>query len=173
MVEKNGIIQDLNLEKLMLRKTGLNTLNKKSKPVKSNEQHAKTKSSKKVELSITEDIIIRGEILDCTALNVSGSLQTQRFVGKKLVVDETGRFEGRAEVETAIIKGHFSGELLVSKSLTVESTGEIIGKIFYKKISVENGGKISGTMAVGDSQEQALGFYKSVGPTNFNIPVKN
>ena len=56
-------------------------------------------------------------------------------------------FAGKAGIDMAEIRGCFEGELTVRKQLIICATGKVSGKIRYGKLSIEEGGEISGDIA--------------------------
>ena len=53
----------------------------------------------------------------------------------------------------AEIRGRFDGELTVRKQLVIRATGHVSGKIRYGKLSIEEGGELSGDVgAIGPAQ---------------------
>jgi cytoskeletal protein CcmA (bactofilin family) len=55
-----------------------------------------------------------------------------------------GTYYGSAGIDSAEIRGAFSGELTVRKCLTIYASGKVSGKIRYRKLVVEEGGEIAG-----------------------------
>jgi cytoskeletal protein CcmA (bactofilin family) len=71
-------------------------------------------------------------------------------------------FQGNAGIDVAEIHGRFEGELTARKHLVIHATGKVSGKIRYGKLTIEEGGELSGdvgTLAASDSlarKEQRL-----------------
>ena len=61
----------------------------------------------------------------------------------------TGAFRGSADIDIAEIRGEFNGTLTVRDKLVIFGTGRVSGKIRYGKLVVEEGGQLSGEIAVG------------------------
>ena len=61
-----------------------------------------------------------------------------------LQIAEIGELVGKAAVDMAEIRGRFDGELTVRKQLVIRATGHVSGKIRYGKLSIEEGGELSG-----------------------------
>ena len=81
-----------------------------------------------------------------------------------LQIAEIGEFVGKAAVETAEIRGRFDGELIVRKHLVICATGHVSGKIRYGKLSIEEGGELSGdigTLASASSDIRATHATRS------------
>ena len=64
----------------------------------------------------------------------------------ELSVVQTGVFRGEVQVEDAEIAGLFDGTVTARGNLIVRSTGKIKGMARYKKLSVEEGGQVVGSM---------------------------
>ena len=59
-------------------------------------------------------------------------------------IAEHGVFHGTAGIDVAEIHGRFEGELTVRKQLVIHATGKVTGKVRYGKLSIEEGGELSG-----------------------------
>jgi cytoskeletal protein CcmA (bactofilin family) len=95
-------------------------------------------------LIVGPDIKLKGaEITDCDTLVVEGRVEAA-MESRVLQIAEIGVFEGKAAVEMAEIRGRFDGELTVRKQLVIRATGHVSGKIRYGKLSIEEGGELSG-----------------------------
>lgn len=95
-------------------------------------------------LIVGPDIKLKGaEITDCDTLVVEGRVEAA-MESRALQIADIGEFVGKAAVDTAEIRGRFNGELTVRKHLVIRATGHVSGKIRYGKLSVEEGGELSG-----------------------------
>ncbi len=95
-------------------------------------------------LIVGPDIKLKGaEITDCNTLVVEGRVEAA-MESRVLQIAEIGEFVGKAAVDTAEIRGRFDGELTVRKQLVILATGHVSGKIRYGKLSIEEGGELSG-----------------------------
>jgi cytoskeletal protein CcmA (bactofilin family) len=95
-------------------------------------------------LIVGPDIKLKGaEITDCDTLVVEGRVEAA-MESRVLQIAEIGVFDGKAAVDTAEIRGRFDGELTVRKQLVIRATGHVSGKIRYGKLSIEEGGELSG-----------------------------
>ena len=103
-------------------------------------------------LIVGPDIKLKGaEITDCDTLVVEGRVEAA-MESRVLQIAEIGVFDGKAAVETAEIRGRFDGELTVRKQLVIRATGHVSGKIRYGKLSIEEGGELSGDIgAIGSA----------------------
>ena len=62
-------------------------------------------------------------------------------------IAERGVFSGTVGIDLAEIHGRFEGELTARKQLIIKSTGKVTGKIRYGKITIEEGGELSGDVS--------------------------
>jgi cytoskeletal protein CcmA (bactofilin family) len=109
-------------------------------------------------LIVGPDIKLKGvEITDCDTLVVEGRVEAS-MDSRVIQVAENGVFIGKVGIDIAEIRGRFEGELDARKQLVIRSTGRVSGKIRYGKITIEEGGELSGDVA-------SLGTQKSQ-PTN-------
>lgn len=99
-------------------------------------------------LLIGSDVeIYCAEIAGCESLMVEGSIETT-LDSHALLITESGYFAGKAEVENAEIRGNFHGELYVKNLLVIHADASVIGKIRYGHLSIEEGGKLAGDVAM-------------------------
>ena len=112
---------------------------------------------------VGEDVRFKGTLDGCDTLIVKGRVQTS-FKAHSLQVLEGGRCVGTVETETAEIAGTFDGVLAVQECLKVRSTGRLTGTIHYARISIEEGGEISGDMQVGGCLPPPLRWQKPIPP---------
>jgi cytoskeletal protein CcmA (bactofilin family) len=105
-------------------------------------------------LIVGPDIKLKGvEITDCDTLVVEGRVEAS-MDSRVIQIAEEGVFQGTAGIDVAEINGRFEGELTARKQLVIRSTGKVTGKIRYGKLSIEEGGELSGdvgTLTAGDS----------------------
>jgi cytoskeletal protein CcmA (bactofilin family) len=95
-------------------------------------------------LIVGPDIKLKGaEITDCDTLVVEGRVEAS-MDSRVIQIAENGVFVGKVGIDVAEIRGHFEGELIARKQLVIRATGHVTGKIRYGKVSIEEGGELSG-----------------------------
>jgi cytoskeletal protein CcmA (bactofilin family) len=111
-------------------------------------------------LIVGPDIKLKGvEITDCDTLVVEGRVEAS-MDSRVVQIAENGVFTGTATMDVAEIWGRFEGTLTARKQLVIYATGRVSGQIRYGKISVEEGGELSGevsTLAAGHTRQGASG----------------
>jgi len=120
----------------------------------------------KSKLIVGPDIKLKGvEITDCDTLIVEGRVEAS-MDSRVIQISERGVFAGKAGIDMAEIRGCFEGELTVRKQLLVCATGKVSGKVRYGKLTVEEGGEITGDIAsLGETAGKAPARTNAVAST--------
>ncbi len=99
------------------------------------------------ELVIGRGIQVKGQIGACKTLVVEGELDASVEV-ETLLLLEGGVFKGNAVVENADLAGELDGKLTVRGRLHLGPTARAAGEIRYKRIVIDDGGRLSGDISV-------------------------
>ncbi len=94
-------------------------------------------------LLVGEGIHVKGEIESCEKLIVEGKVEAS-LEAAELTVRKGGVYNGKAAVKSASIDGRFDGTLTVDGLLTIETGGRVTGKLRYRELRIEQGGRLSG-----------------------------
>jgi len=94
---------------------------------------------------IGNDVSIKGTINVPNRAVVNGSIDGE-ITARELIVGQTGRILGHAKTERADIYGEVNQTFEVSQSLTLRSTGKVVGVLNYAEIEIEKGGLVEGKM---------------------------
>lgn len=98
-------------------------------------------------LIVGPDIKLKGvEITDCDTLVVEGRVEAS-MDSRVIQIAEHGVYSGTVGIDVAEIHGRFEGELTARKQLIIHSTGRVSGTIRYGKLTIEDGGEISGNIS--------------------------
>lgn len=121
-------------------------------------------------LIVGRDICLTGEISACDRLVVEGRVEASLSDARSVDISETGFFKGNAEVEEATIAGSFDGKLTVKGRLSIRGTGRVRGTVRYGSLVVEQGGQLSGSVELVETETAAtssapplLGLARSEG----------
>jgi cytoskeletal protein CcmA (bactofilin family) len=110
-----------------------------AKPAPTRESEAKGSR-----LIVGPDIKLKGaEITDCDTLVVEGRVEAA-MDSRVIQIAEQGVFSGTVGIDIAEIHGRFEGDLTARKNLVIHATGKVTGKVRYGKLSIEEGGELSG-----------------------------
>jgi cytoskeletal protein CcmA (bactofilin family) len=104
-------------------------------------------------LLVGRGVSLSGEITTCERLTVEGNVEANLHECRDIDIAESGLFKGSATIDNAEIRGRFEGELTVRKRLLIRASGHVAGKISYAEIEIENGGNISGQIALYTGEE--------------------
>lgn len=99
-------------------------------------------------LVVGRGISLQGTVTDAERLVVEGTVESQMIQAAELSVSQSGVFRGEVQVEDAEIAGLFDGTLTARGSLIVRATGKVKGTAKYRRLSVEEGGSITGSMEI-------------------------
>ena len=97
-------------------------------------------------LVVGRGISLQGTVADAERLVVEGTVESQMIQAAELFVAGSGVFKGEVEVEDAEIAGAFDGTITARGSLILRTTGRSSGTARCRKLSVEEGGQVSGKM---------------------------
>lgn len=107
-------------------------------------------------LIVGPDIKLKGvEITDCDTLVVEGRVEAS-MDSRVIQIAEHGVYSGTVGIDVAEIHGRFEGELTARKQLIIHATGRVSGTIRYGKLTIEDGGEISGTVSTLSGNGSAL-----------------
>lgn len=127
-------------------------------------------------LVIGQGITLSGEIEACEHLIVEGTIEATLKGANVLDVSESGAFLGTVEIDEANIAGRFEGDITVKGRLTIEATGQVVGSISYKELSMEAGAVIDGSVSPIGSTNAATtpaSNKKAAAPKAKKAPVNN
>ncbi len=95
-------------------------------------------------LLIPSSVTISGEIRDAEEVTIEGRVEADILGSKVLEITQSGSFVGNTEVEVADIHGRVEGTLTVTKQLLIRSSGRVIGRVRYRDLYIEAGGRLAG-----------------------------
>lgn len=97
-------------------------------------------------LVVGRGISVQGVIQDAERLVVEGLVEASLLQATELSITQGGVFKGAVEVEDAEIGGTIDGTVTARGSLIVRATGRVIGTARCRRLQVEDGGQITGTI---------------------------
>ena len=97
-------------------------------------------------LVVGRGISLQGTVADAERLVVEGTVESQMIQATELFVAQAGVFKGEVQVEDAEIAGLFDGTITARNSLVIRASGKVNGVARCRKLSVEEGGQVSGHM---------------------------
>lgn len=92
---------------------------------------------------------IEGTINAKNDLRIDGHVEGTINSTGKLIIGPTGKVQGDANCQNAVIEGTFRGNLIVTEILDVRDAANVIGEIKTGKLLVQNGAVFSGNCDMG------------------------
>ena len=92
---------------------------------------------------------VEGTINAKTDLRIDGHVEGTINTSGRLIIGSTGKIQGDAQCQNAVIEGSFRGNLTVAEILDVRETANVIGEIKTGKLLVQNGAIFSGNCDMG------------------------
>ncbi|CAM1358455.1 bactofilin family protein [Tenacibaculum soleae] len=112
-------------------------------------ENKKTSENKVSERNIIgRNTQIMGDIISEGDFRIDGTLEGTIKTNGRVIIGEAGFIKGKVECENADVEGKFSGELLVSNTLTIKTSANINGDVVIGKLSVEPGASFNATCAM-------------------------
>jgi cytoskeletal protein CcmA (bactofilin family) len=99
-------------------------------------------SSKRGNVVVAQDTVIKGDIRNCGQIEIFGYVEGD-LSADALVVHPGGKFYGSATLENADIRGAVQGRVAVRNLIQVRKDGAVNGNVKYGRIAVEDGGILS------------------------------
>lgn len=97
---------------------------------------------------IAKNTLLTGDIKSEGDFRIDGTLEgTLKTLGR-VIIGVDGYIKGNVDATNADIEGKFSGQLQVSKTLTVKATANISGDVVISKLSVEPGATFNATCSM-------------------------
>ncbi len=98
---------------------------------------------------ITKDTIIKADMFCNDDVRIAGTIEGEVESKQKLILSQTGSVSGSITSPEADISGKINGDVRISKKLTLRSSAIVEGEIYAKKLSIEDGAKVTGALKVG------------------------
>jgi cytoskeletal protein CcmA (bactofilin family) len=92
---------------------------------------------------------------DCESdgtIRIEGIVEGSVRAGKAIVIGKEGEVRGDVFTQDAIIGGRVTGTIIAESRLELQATSVVDGEVRARRIKLDEGGKINGTVATGDVQ---------------------
>ncbi|MCI2229498.1 polymer-forming cytoskeletal protein [Polaribacter sp. MSW13] len=97
---------------------------------------------------IAKNTVIVGDIKSEGDFRIDGTLEGTLKTNGRVIIGAEGFIKGNIEAANADIEGKFSGQMLVTKTLTVKASAHISGDVTIGKLSVEPGATFNATCSM-------------------------
>lgn len=89
-------------------------------------------------------------------LRIEGSVEGTVRAGKAIVLGKDGVIEGDIVTQDAVIGGRVTGSIIAESRLELQATCIIEGEIQARRVKLDEGGKVNGTVHVGEVSADTL-----------------
>jgi len=90
-------------------------------------------------------------------VRVEGVVEGSIRAAKAVVIGKQGKVVGDIHTQDAVISGHVSGTLVAESRLELQATCRIDGQVHTRRMQLEEGAVLNGTVEMGDKQKVAAG----------------
>lgn len=97
-------------------------------------------------------------------VRVEGTVQGSIKAGKAVVIGKQGKVTGDIVTQDAVISGYLSGTLVAESRLELQATCHVDGEIRTRRMQLEEGAVLNGTVQMGDRKKAAPGATVTSGP---------
>ena len=122
---------------------------------------------------INEGTHISGDITSNGFFRIDGFVEGTVTTPSKVVLGKNGVVKGNLSCENADIAGNFTGNLNVSKLLTLRSSANIKGEVLVGKLSVEPGAIFNATCSMQPAQPPQQKITQSAVYESSKRPIVN
>lgn len=116
-----------------------------------NKTENKKPTERKADRKLTERNLIGkntkiiGDVISEGDFRIDGGLEGTLKTNGRVIIGGEGFVKGKVECANADVEGKFSGEFIVSDTLSAKSTANITGEITMGRISTEPGASLNAT----------------------------
>jgi cytoskeletal protein CcmA (bactofilin family) len=83
-------------------------------------------------------------------LRIEGSVEGTVRAGKAVVLGKDGVVDGDIATQDAVIGGRVTGSIVAESRLELQATCVVEGKVQARRIKLDEGGTVNGTVQIGD-----------------------
>jgi len=112
---------------------------------------------------------------DCSTegtIRVEGMVDGSISAGKAVVIGKQGIVKGDIKTQDAVISGRVEGTLVASSRLELQATCHIEGEVRTRRMQLEEGAVLNGSVQMGETSAAPTGKPKIVPATETAEPAK-
>ena len=91
-----------------------------------------------------------GDIETDGTVRIEGTVEGNVRAGKAVVIGKDGSVEGTIVTQDAVISGRLVGTMTAESRLELQSTSRIDGDVYARRMQLEEGAILNGTVKMGD-----------------------
>lgn len=104
-------------------------------------------------------------------LRIEGNVKGTIHAGKAVVLGKDGVVDGDITTQDAVIGGRVTGSIVAESRLELQATCVVEGEIRARRLKLEEGGKVNGTVQVGDVAGGRSAAFPSTQPETSTPPA--
>ncbi len=89
-------------------------------------------------------------------IRVEGTVEGSIKAGKAVVIGKQGFVSGDINTQDAVVSGRVKGTLIAASRLELQATCHVEGEIYTRRMQLEEGAVLNGTVHMGDEPPTAL-----------------
>jgi len=97
-----------------------------------------------------------GDVETDGTVRIEGTVTGNVRAGKAVVIGKDGCVEGSVITQDAVISGRLIGKLTAESRLELQATSRIEGEVFARRMQLEEGAVLNGTMHMGDRKPATM-----------------
>ncbi len=99
---------------------------------------------------IAEGTRIEGKLYFPGSVKIEGEVSGDINTDNILTIGKSGKVKSNIKTKSAVISGHFTGDMHVTESVEITSTGKFIGNLIQDRaqLAIEKGGIFKGKSSV-------------------------
>jgi cytoskeletal protein CcmA (bactofilin family) len=102
-------------------------------------------------MTVTGDCQTEGTV------RIEGLVEGSVRAGKAVVIGKQGRVVGDVVTQDAVVSGHVTGTLVAESRLELQATCHIDGEVRTRRMQLEEGAVLNGTVLMGDKKKTPAG----------------
>ncbi|MCP4122566.1 MAG: polymer-forming cytoskeletal protein [Bacteroidetes bacterium] len=105
---------------------------------------------------ISKGAVIEGDVKSETDIRIDGKIKGLLHCTAKVVIGSTGVFEGDMQCKEASLEGQVTGKIDIRGLLTIKKSARIEGEVYYKRLIVEEGANITGSLTMSGGTTKSI-----------------
>lgn len=85
-------------------------------------------------------------------VRIEGTVEGSVRAGKAVVIGKDGLVDGTVVTQDAVVSGRLKGTLTAESRLELQATSRIEGEVFARRMQLEEGAVLNGTVHMGDKR---------------------
>lgn len=99
---------------------------------------------------IGPEMHVDGDLVTDGTVRVEGRIEGNVEAGKAVVVGKSGEVHGDVRTQDAVVSGRVLGGLTAASRLEIQSTAQIDGEVHARRLQLEEGAMLNGTVRMGE-----------------------